>query len=218
MTVHYAQTLDGRIATRSGHSQWVSCAASLRLAHQLRAANDAILVGVGTVLVDDPQLTVRLTPGQSPLRVVVDTTLRLPLDARILSDRAAATLVATTHRTSPERIDAVRAEGAEVVVLPEGQGGVDLAALLRHLGARGVASVLVEGGASLITSTLRDRLVDRLVVCIAPKLIGSGIEAVGDLAIHRLHDALTFEGASFRRLGDDLIFDGTLRSGVAAVA
>ncbi len=98
LTVHYAQTLDGRIATRTGHSQWISGQDSLRLAHQLRASHQAVMVGVGTVLADNPRLTVRNVPGPSPLRIVVDSTLRLPLDAAVLTDGAAPTLVATTPR------------------------------------------------------------------------------------------------------------------------
>jgi riboflavin-specific deaminase-like protein len=210
VTVHYAQTLDGRIATRSGHSQWVSGQASLCLAHELRAAHDAVAVGLGTVLADDPRLTVRLAPGTSPTRVVLDSRLRLPLDCNVLRDGAAPTIVATTPHADRARIDAVRACGAEVVVLPVGGGGVDLTTLLGCLGARGMRSVLVEGGSKVITSLLRERLVRRLVVCIAPKVLGGGVEAVGDLSIDSLHDALTFEESTFRVLGGDIIFEGSL--------
>lgn len=217
ITLHYAQTIDGRIATRTGHSQWVSGDASLHLQHELRAAHDAVLVGVGTVLADDPRLTVRLCEGRSPLRVVVDSRLRIPLRCNLLGDGAAPTLVATTARADARRVRAVRARGAEVRVLPAtADGSVDLVALLGALGDRGVRSVLVEGGAKVITSLLRERLVSRMVVCIAPKVIGSGIEAVGDLAIRRLGDALLLERASVRLLGGDVIVEGTLPVGVAA--
>ena len=216
VTVHYAQTLDGRIATRTGHSQWVSGEASLRLAHELRAAHDAVAVGLGTVLADDPRLTVRLVAGRSPTRVVVDSTLRLPLDCNVLSDGAAPTIVATTCRADACRVDAVRARGADVLVLPGATGGVDLVALLDRLEARGVRSLLVEGGGRVITSLLRERLVRRLVVCIAPKVVGRGIDAVGDLAIDAMHEALTFERPTFTTLGADVIFEGMLRTRVGA--
>ncbi|MDQ3808823.1 MAG: dihydrofolate reductase family protein, partial [Chloroflexota bacterium] len=104
VTVHYAQSVDGRLATRTGDSQWIGGPASLRLAHQLRAEHADILVGVGTVLADNPRLTVRLVAGHSPRRVVVDSTLRLPLEAHVLTDGAAPTLIATTERALPERV------------------------------------------------------------------------------------------------------------------
>jgi 5-amino-6-(5-phosphoribosylamino)uracil reductase/diaminohydroxyphosphoribosylaminopyrimidine deaminase/5-amino-6-(5-phosphoribosylamino)uracil reductase len=211
VTIHYAQTLDGRIATCTGNSQWISGDGSLRLAHELRAAHQAVMVGIGTALVDNPRLTLRLAPGRTPLRVVADSTLRLPLDSHLLSDGDAPTVVATTSRAPRERIDAVRASGAEVLVIAQDPAGrVDLPALFAQLFARGIGSLLIEGGGCLITSALHQRLVDRLVVCIAPKLIGAGIEAIGDLRILRLAEALTFSRCGFTPLGEDMIFDGEL--------
>lgn len=211
VTIHYAQTLDGRIATRSGNSQWISGKASLCFAHELRATHQAVIVGIGTVLADNPRLTVRHAPGPSPMRVILDSTLRLPHDTHVLTDDAAPTLVATTTRAPEERIEAIRARGAEVLLFePNADGRVDLAALMRHLGERGVVSVLIEGGANVITSALRNSLVDRLVVCIAPKMVGAGIEAVGNLDVLHLSDALTFAQARFTHVGEDIIFDGQL--------
>lgn len=211
VTVHYAQSLDGRLATRTGHSHWISCDATLGFAHQLRADHEAVMVGVGTVCADNPRLTVRLVPGRSPLRVVVDSGLRMPLDAHVLTDSAAPTLVATTHRADPSRVEAVHRTGAEVVVVDGGEAGqVDLRDLLQHLSARGVTSLLIEGGARLITSVLRERLVDRLTVCIAPKVIGCGIEAVGDLGVVTMDEALRFTRSSFTCVGEDVVFDGRL--------
>jgi GTP cyclohydrolase II len=211
VTVHYAQTLDGRLATRTGDSQWISGQESLVFAHRLRATHDAVLVGAGTVLADDPRLTTRLVDGPSPTRVVVDSTLRLPLTAALVNDDAAPTILATTDRAPADRLRAFSARPVEVVVLPATDGGrVDLGALLEELGRRGFASALVEGGAQLITSMLRERRVRRLVVSIAPLVLGDGIEAVGELDIMRLRDALAFRRASFSQLGPDVIFDGEL--------
>jgi 3,4-dihydroxy 2-butanone 4-phosphate synthase/GTP cyclohydrolase II len=208
VTVHYAQTLDGRIASRTGDARWVSGERSLRLAHELRAAHDAVLVGIGTVLADDPKLTVRLVPGRSPVRVVVDSRLRIPPDANILDTSVARTIVATTPLASEERAAAIRARGAEVLrVKADVAGHVDLRDLLAHLRAE-IRSVLVEGGRGIITAVLREHLVDRLTVCVAPKVIGEGIAAVGDLHIDRLRDAMTFERAGFIASGGDVVFYG----------
>ncbi|HET6315763.1 MAG TPA: RibD family protein [Chloroflexota bacterium] len=207
VTVHYAQSLDGRLATRVGDSQWIGGPASLRLAHRLRAEHEHILVGVGTVIADNPRLTVRLVPGRSPTRIVLDSTLRLPLDCHLLTDGAAPTVVATTARASEDRMHLLRERGAHVVVVQEDEcGRVSLAAVLERLE---VNSLLVEGGAAAITSALRQHLVNRLVVCIAPRVIGSGIEAVGDLGVLRLKDALAFAQSRFEVLDDDFIFDGS---------
>ncbi len=210
VTVSYAQTLDGRIATSTGSSQWISAPESLRFTHELRAEHDAIMVGVGTACKDDPRLTVRLVAGRNPMRVVVDSTLRTPLTAAVLTDGAApGTVLAVTDRASAAKRARVRALGADVLCLPSDAGGrVDLAALLAALHDRGVGSVLVEGGAGMITALLHARLVDRLVVCVAPKVLGAGIEAVGDLGISEIAGALVLADASVTPCGVDLILDG----------
>ena len=209
VTVHYAQTIDGRIASRTGDSRWVSGEGSLRLAHELRAAHDAVLVGIGTVLADDPKLTVRLVPGDQPIRIVVDSALRIPLDSSVLRTVDARTIIATTPGASEDRAAAIRARGATVLrVSANADGRVDLHALLARLRMDGIRSLLIEGGRAVLTAALRERLVDRLTVCIAPKVIGEGIAAVGDLHIDRLRDAMTFERAGFTAYGGDVVFYG----------
>jgi riboflavin-specific deaminase-like protein len=212
VTLGYAQTLDGRIATSTGSSQWISAPESLRFGHELRARHDAIVVGVGTVIEDDPRLTVRLAAGHDPLRVVVDSTLRTPLTAAVLTNGAASgTVIAVTDRAPVARRRKVRAQGATVLCLPAIAGGrVDLVALLEALHKRGVGSVLVEGGAGMITALLQSRLVDRLVVCLAPKILGAGIEAVGDLGIRELARTLLIADTSVTPYGVDLILDGRI--------
>jgi 5-amino-6-(5-phosphoribosylamino)uracil reductase/diaminohydroxyphosphoribosylaminopyrimidine deaminase/5-amino-6-(5-phosphoribosylamino)uracil reductase len=215
VTIKYAQSLDGRIATRSGESQWISGSDSLVYAHELRARHDAILVGVGTVLHDNPRLTVRLVEGRDPLRVIADSALRTPLDAALL-DEPSTTLFAATPTAEPERRATLEARGARVIVLPAGDDGrVDLQALLLALAARGVRSVLVEGGGEMITSLLRRRLAHRLVVCVAPKVLGLGVEAIGDLGILRLDEALTFRRARFWLCGADVLFQGDVEGAQA---
>ncbi|MGH9198295.1 MAG: RibD family protein [Acidimicrobiia bacterium] len=211
VTVHYAQSLDGRIATRTGDSRWLSSDGSLQLAHELRAANDAVMVGVGTVIADDPQLTVRHVAGNSPLRVVADSTLRLPLGALLVTEDPSLTLIATTRRASPDVAARLDSLGVEISVLPDTlTGRVDLPELLAALGERGIASVLVEGGRELITSFLREGLADRLVVCIAPRIIGAGVDAVGDLGVGMLSEAITFKSVDIKQIDGDVIVDGQL--------
>jgi diaminohydroxyphosphoribosylaminopyrimidine deaminase/5-amino-6-(5-phosphoribosylamino)uracil reductase len=209
VTVSYAQTLDGRLAAADGSSQWISSSESLRFAHTLRAKHEAIMVGAGTACSDDPRLTVRLVPGKNPLRVVVDSTLRTPLTAAVFTNGAAAgTVLAVTERASTDRCAEATHLGATVLRLPaDTEGRVDLKALLAELCALGISSVLVEGGAALITSLLCNRLVDRLAVCVAPKILGSGIEAVGDLGICALSDSLALIDTSITPYGVDVVFD-----------
>jgi riboflavin biosynthesis pyrimidine reductase len=143
----------------------------------------------------------------------------MPLTARVLADGAAYhTLIAATEMAAPERVRELERLGAEVLRLPadDDRSGVDLAELLAELGRRQVSSVLVEGGARIVTSLLSARLVDRLVVAIAPKIIGQGTEAIGDLGIAHLRDAIVFSTFKTRRLGPDIIFDGQLESGPRA--
>ena len=168
------------------------------------------MVGVGTVVRDDPRLTVRLARGESPLRIVLDSSLRTPTTAAVLADGAASgTVLAVTDRATQERRREAESLGATVLHLPTGpEGGVDLLALLRRLDGLGVRSVMVEGGAALITSLLRHELVDRLAVCVAPKILGAGIEAVGDLGIRDLARSLSLADVTFTPRGGDLLLDG----------
>jgi GTP cyclohydrolase II len=209
VAVKYAQTLDGRIATSSGDSRWISGEEERRVSHALRASCDAVLVGVGTVLADDPQLTVRMVPGASPIRVVLDSTLRIPDRSRLLADDA-ATIVVTTSSSSTDRRDDLRRLGVSVLVAPAGPSGVDLAAALSALRREGIRSVLVEGGGSVITSFLSLDLADRLVVGIAPRVLGSGTDAVKDLGVTEVSRSLRIEHRVVHLAGEDVLIAGDL--------
>jgi 3,4-dihydroxy 2-butanone 4-phosphate synthase/GTP cyclohydrolase II len=214
VVVKYAQTLDGRIATAAGDSKWISGSEERRLSHALRAACDAVLVGIGTVSSDDPQLTVRLVPGASPVRVVLDTALRIPDQAQVL-DEAAWTVVVTTDRSSPARRLELQSRGVAVPVMRRSPAGVDLVAALRWLQGSGVRSVLVEGGSRVITSMLQGGLVDRLIVSVAPTVIGAGREAVGDLGVTRVSDGFHLDEPRVHRIGQDVVISGNVRYGDA---
>jgi GTP cyclohydrolase II len=207
VVLKYAQTLDGRIATDGGDSKWISGPQERRVAHAMRAASDAVLVGAGTVLADDPLLTVRMVPGASPIRVVVDSTLRVPPDAQVFGSNA-ATVVLTSERSDLDRRAALRRRGAKVEVVGAAPAGIDLADGLARLLALGIRCVLVEGGSRIITSTLRERLVDRVVVAVAPLLLGKGTDAVGDLGTSLVADGLRLLNQTVHRLGPDLLVTG----------
>lgn len=212
IVVKYAQTIDGRIATRSGQSQWISSPSTLKYAHQLRARYDAVLVGVETVIADDPRLTVRLVKGKNPVRVVADSTLRIPPGARVLQELdAAATIIATTGRAAPAKVADLTATGVGVMVVGEdGQGHVNLRELVNDLARRRITSILVEGGSRMITALMKASLVDKLVVIIAPKILGEGIPAVGDLQALALDEALRLSPVTVRRMGEDFVLEGTV--------
>ena len=206
-----AMTLDGRIAAVDGESRWITGDAARREAHRLRLAADAILVGVGTVLADDPRLTVRdpELPPKEPFRVVADSRLRIPLAARVLrAGDPARTIVACVEPAPAAAAAALRATGARVLELPEDGGRVDLRALLVALRALDVLAVLAEGGGELAGALSDAGLVDRVAFFIAPRLLG-GRRAPGPVggAGRRLKDALALTGLTTRRLGDDLLVE-----------
>jgi diaminohydroxyphosphoribosylaminopyrimidine deaminase/5-amino-6-(5-phosphoribosylamino)uracil reductase len=206
VTVKIATTLDGRVAAADGSSKWVTGLASRRDAHRMRAWSNAVIVGVGTVLADDPALTCRLRgyAGPQPLRVVVDSAARVPPSATVLDD-AAPTLIAATAKASEQSVDAIRARGVELVRIPAREGRVDLAALLDELGNRELTDVLVEGGPTLIGDLVERRLVDRYVFYIAPKLLGQvGLSAIAGLVAPNIADARELTITSVRRTGADV--------------
>ena len=212
ITVKYAQTLDGRIATATGISQWISSPASLKFAHRLRAEHDAILVGRGTVDRDNPELTVRLVRGRNPLRVIVDSGLNVSESAKIFQNTSLApTLIATLKTASDSRFKRLASLGAEIITVKVDKNGkVELKSLFKILAKRKISSVLIEGGAQIITYVIKNNLANRLVTVVAPKIIGRGLEAVGDLNIRNLESAKKISVQRVLKRGEDIIIDGRL--------
>jgi diaminohydroxyphosphoribosylaminopyrimidine deaminase/5-amino-6-(5-phosphoribosylamino)uracil reductase len=206
-----AVTLDGKTATASGDSRWVTGDLARLEVHRLRGRMDAIMVGVGTVIADDPQLTCRVPGGKDPLRVVVDSTLRIPLHAALLGLKSSApTLVATVSRDQA-RIAALAARGAEVLICAEQAGRVNLADLLRRLGERGVQSVLLEGGSQLAGAALRADLIDRCQIYLAPKLVGGVAPGIfAGAGVPLMADAINLHDLTVKRVGPDLLVEGDL--------
>ncbi len=212
LSVKYAMTLDGKIATSGGHARWVTGPAARQHVHSLRAAADAVLVGIGTVLADDPQLTARpaddVPAPRQPWRVIVDSSCRTPPAARVLSDDfVARTIVATTPQAPAARLAAVRATGAEALVLPPVAGRVDLAALAEVLAGRGIINVLAEAGGTLTAALFAAQLVDKVYAFVAPKIAGGAAAPtpVAGTGVATMDAALALRVAKVERLGDDVL-------------
>jgi GTP cyclohydrolase II len=206
VTLSYAQSLDGSIADRPGHPLALSGSESMTMTHGLRASHEAILVGIGTVLADNPRLSVRLVDGADPQPVVVDSRLRFPPYASLLKS-SRSPWIATSAEADAERQQALEAAGARVLRVPGSNGWVDLPNLLGHLGAMGISSLMVEGGAQIITSFLASRLVDQVVLTIAPLLVG-GLRVVDRPGYAPGRRLPRLKNLTYQQLGDDLVLRG----------
>lgn len=218
VTAKFAMSLDGKIATRSGDSRWISGEEARKYVHHLRYISDAIMAGVNTILADDPRLTTRCCGGRGgtvrkqPLRVIVDGRGRTPLSARIFGEPG-NTLLALGRTVKPEDKASFAQAGAEVVEFPSDGGRVNLTKLLKALGEREITSVLVEGGGILLGSLFDEGLVDKIIAFIAPIIIG-GEEAkmaVGGKGVEKLVDSNRLERVRVERLGKDLMVSGYVR-------
>lgn len=193
ITVSYAQSLDGSIATASRQQMQLSGPESMRLTHQLRACCQSILVGIGTVLADNPSLTVRLVEGKNPQPIILDTRLRTPLDANLVQRSAPSTWIVNGNHNSIDRYDTFQQKGITLINCKRNDDGlIDLLALMDILARRQVNSIMVEGGARVITNFIKLKLVDLFVITVSPKLVG-GLPVI---------DALGFKNASSLELSD----------------
>lgn len=205
VSVKLALTLDGHLTAPDGSSQWITGPEARAAVHARRLECDAVLVGAGTVVADDPRLTVRDVPApRQPLRVVADATGRVPATAALFTEPEGGALVATTAACPHETQIAWKEAGAEVLVLPEAHGGVDLAALTAALGERGIVEVLCEGGPRLASSLIRDGRAGRLDLHYGPLLTGGGL-SLGDLGISSIAEALRYATEEVTRAGDDVL-------------
>jgi len=206
-----AMSLDGKIAAHTGHSQWITCAAAREYVHKFRDIYDGILVGVGTILADNPKLTTRLPEGgHNPVRIIVDSMARTPLAANVVTDKQALTIIAVSEKAPVERVEALRNLGAEVLVLEQTARGVNLRQLFKALGQKRITSVFVEGGATVNASLIADNLIDKVCSFIAPKIIGgkAAPSPVGGNGVERVDQAILLENIMTQTIGTDILISG----------
>nr|WP_209811199.1 bifunctional diaminohydroxyphosphoribosylaminopyrimidine deaminase/5-amino-6-(5-phosphoribosylamino)uracil reductase RibD [Ammoniphilus resinae] len=215
VTLKTAMTLDGKIATETGSSRWITGDEARQEVHQMRHTNQAILVGVETVRKDDPQLTIRLPQGgNNPIRIVLDSTLRTPLDAKVVRDGEAETWIYTTTTAAEEtaKVQALEKRGVKVISLPveDGERGIPIPQMLTHLGSQKISSLLVEGGARVNASFLKEMAVDKIVSYIAPKLVGGehAPTPIGGFGVQEMDQAIRLTRMTYRQVGEDLRIEG----------
>lgn len=210
----WAMTLDGKIATRTGASKWISSEASRQRVHLLRGRMDAIIVGAGTARVDDPLLTVRVPGPRTPVRVVVDSAATLSLDSQLVRTvKDAPVLLAVCESAPAERVDRLRDVGVEVIVVGPADGRVDLTMLMQELGRRSMTNVLIEGGGELFGAAFDGGLVDEAHIFVAPKFAGGAgaVTPVGGVGVEVIPEVNQLRGQTVEQVGDDVYIRGRLR-------
>ncbi len=206
-----AMSLDGKIAAYTGHSQWITGAAARAYGHKLRDMYDGILVGIGTVLADNPELTARLpAAGRNPVRIIVDSMARTPLQAKVVTDRQAQTIIAVGREAPADRVAALSSKGIEVLTLDQTPTGINLRQLFKILGERRITSILVEGGATINAAALTANLIDKVHCFIAPKIIGgrTAPSPVGGTGLPAVDQAIMLEDLKTESLGADILITG----------
>jgi diaminohydroxyphosphoribosylaminopyrimidine deaminase/5-amino-6-(5-phosphoribosylamino)uracil reductase len=207
-----AATLDGKLATRNGESQWITGEPARRFVHHLRDQVDGVVVGIGTVLRDDPMLTVRIRGGRDPYRIIFDSRLRIPENARVVDLSPSRTIVATTEMASQDKIERLRRKGVRVLISDSKSGKVDLKSSLFKLGELGLMSLLVEGGSQINGSFLDQGLIDKIFLFLSPKLIGDPLAPgiFGGSGVASLKETISVKDLKVKKIGEDILVEGYL--------
>lgn len=217
-----ASSLDGKIALSTGESRWITGTVARRYSHRLRAMVDAVMVGIGTILTDDPSLNVRHinSKGKQPLRIILDSKLRIPVAAKVLQFKSGQmnsgqeTLVVTTKAAATDKIEVLEKNGIKIMVVEEREdGAVGLKSLMQVLGKAGITSILIEGGSGVNASALREGIVDKVVMMYSPRIIGGSdsVNVVGGKSPESLDESVFLKNISIRRLGEDIMIEGYVK-------
>ena len=217
VTLKYAMTLDGKIASYTGSSRWISNSLSREYVHELRHKNSAIMVGIGTVLNDDPSLNTRLDDFKNsldPIRIIVDTNGRIPLDSKVINmESNSKTILATTDSIENDKLKALESKNVSIIICPLKNNQVDLSFLLKALGEQNIDSILLEGGSELNFNMLKEHLVDKVITFIAPKIIGGkdSKTPVGGVGIELMKDAIDIYNVKYRVFDSDICIEGYIK-------
>ena len=207
--VKAAMSLDGKIATRTGDSKYITGKEARKYVHQLRNDVDAVMIGVNTVIKDNPLLTPRLVKGKDPLKIVVDSKLRTPMNCNLMKDPKRLIIV-TTRLASKSLIKKFQEKGVQIVIAKSSGDKVNLEELMNELGKQEITSIMIEGGAELNAAAIKAGIVDKILFFIAPDLIGEGLGAIGDLGIKKVDKRINLKNISSRKVGRDLLIEGYL--------
>jgi diaminohydroxyphosphoribosylaminopyrimidine deaminase/5-amino-6-(5-phosphoribosylamino)uracil reductase len=210
VVVKAAMSLDGRIATRTGDSKYITGREARKFVHELRAEYDAVMVGINTVLKDDPQLTVRLTKGRNPIKIVVDSKLRISPNAKVVAFEPNKLILVTSPKASRKKIKQFGKKGVHVLGISLVNGKIDLKELMKELGKREICSILIEGGAELNAEAIRSGIADKVLFFISPRFIGQGLNALGDLGITKVDRSIKINKLDYKKIGRDILIEGYL--------
>lgn len=208
-TLKAATSLDGQIATSSGDSKYITCKEARKFVHEIRSRVDAVMVGINTIIKDNPRLDVRLVDGRNPVRIIVDTRLRLPENAKALKNPEQV-IIATTSKAPKTKVKRLQQKGINILQVKLKNSRVDLKSLAAELAKLEITSVMIEGGAKLSAQAIREGIVDKILFFISPSVIGKGLSALGDLGIKKIDKRINLKDVDSRKVGRDILIEGYL--------
>ena len=204
-----AMSMDGKIATSTGDSKYITSKEARTYVHQLRSEVDAVMVGLNTVLRDNPELTPRLVKGKDPMKIVVDSSLKIQKNCNLMKNPAKL-IIAVTNKASKNGIKKMQQKGVTIIGTKSNMGMVDLQDLMKQLGKHEITSVMIEGGSELNSSAIKSGVVDKILIFTAPKIIGNGLGAIGNLGINKIDKAINLKNSVAKKIGKDILIEGYL--------